>query len=164
MTTKYFLLPMVALPAGCTTPTTRELNLAAAGKSDYAIVIPVGTYEAERYAAVELQTHLKQMAGVQLPVLGADQPVPGPAIGVEFMNSACDHLSKMSLDRVKSERPRIWRACNINHFNHRRQSSYLAHSDSCICRDHHHATRYINDIERQPLSQKVVLQQAHDHN
>ena len=42
------------------------------GKSDWQIVIPVKADAAEKYAADELQTFLKKISGVTLPVINSD--------------------------------------------------------------------------------------------
>ncbi len=59
-------------------------NLIENGKSSYRIVLPDDAIPAEITAAAELQNHLKQMSGAELPVIRAAEYDRGPAVAVGF--------------------------------------------------------------------------------
>lgn len=70
-----------ALVLGVSTVTGEgELVLARDGRSAYRLVIAEKAGPAERRGAEELRSHLKQMAGVDLPVQTDAQPLPDQAI------------------------------------------------------------------------------------
>lgn len=72
-----------ALPATeieATPDRTPALTLAAGGKSEYAIVTPDRPAAVVRYAAKELQSFLRQMSGVTLPVVTESKAGNGPAL------------------------------------------------------------------------------------
>ena len=58
-----------------------ELSIAVRGETNaYAIVIPKGTAEAERYAAEELRDFTEKATGVILPIMDDDAPLPDKAV------------------------------------------------------------------------------------
>ncbi|MCE1199852.1 MAG: DUF4838 domain-containing protein [Marinilabiliales bacterium] len=58
----------------------REYTLFDHGKSDYRISLPSTASESEKWAAGELQHWLKEMSGIELPLLPFDQNYQGPQI------------------------------------------------------------------------------------
>jgi hypothetical protein len=61
------IFPLVLF--GCTLRTTNKIKLVIDGKSDYIIVIPENANGHEKRAAEFLQSHLREISGVELPVI-----------------------------------------------------------------------------------------------
>src|SRR4051794_15677632 len=61
---------------------TFALTLVKDGKSDYVIVLAKDAPPANRRAATELQTYLKQMSGAELPIVDDSKHAPPHAIYV----------------------------------------------------------------------------------
>ena len=73
-----FFLWLFLIPA--TADAADPLTLADDNRSTYSIVLSKDASAAERHGADELRSHFKQMAGVDLPVVADDQPLPPTAI------------------------------------------------------------------------------------
>ena len=71
------LVLLAALPATAAPGTTA---LVEAGRSDYRIVVPANAIPSEQHAASELQSFLKQISGVELPIVTDAEPLPARAI------------------------------------------------------------------------------------
>ena len=54
------------------------------GKSDYTIVVSSDAPESERYAAAELQSWIKEVSGVEIPVAGLADGVPDKRLVVGY--------------------------------------------------------------------------------
>ncbi len=69
-------------------------DLATAGRSDYAIVVPAAAQPAEQRTAKEVQSHLKQITGAELPITSAaaaaDLAAHAIVIGNAFLPAAGD--------------------------------------------------------------------------
>lgn len=63
-----FLVILMVISSTCMADET-QLMLAQEGKSDYVIVLPAEPAVTQQTAANELQTHLKQVTGVELPII-----------------------------------------------------------------------------------------------
>jgi hypothetical protein len=66
------ILPLALL--GCTLKSTNKIRLVIDGKSDYTIVIPENANSYEKRAAEFLQYHLKEISGVELPIIQTNPP------------------------------------------------------------------------------------------
>ena len=73
-----FIVWLILIPA--TAHAADPLALADEKRSTYSIVLSKDASAAERHGADELRSHFKQMAGVDLPVVTDDQPLPPTAI------------------------------------------------------------------------------------
>lgn len=76
----------------------RSLTLIDSGKSGYAIVIGANAAPAERFAAEELASHLKQMSGVKLPIVTDEGKLPSLAIIVGQNRYVMDNLLGVVVD------------------------------------------------------------------
>src|SRR5688572_22273799 len=71
----------------------QDLILAENGSSPYRIVIGVGATMQEYYAAQQLQQHVKEISGVELPIVGDDNAVIDTEIIVGFNR----HVERLDL-------------------------------------------------------------------
>ena len=65
-----------------------EYALFSGGKSDYRISVSTSASESEKWAAMELQHWLKEISGVELPLLPEDQTYQGPQILIGYSSSS----------------------------------------------------------------------------
>ena len=72
------------------------------GKSDWQITIPVKADAAEKYAATELQTFLKKISGVTLPIVSSDEAAPKKIIIGSLETSSAIQQKAKALKLVKS--------------------------------------------------------------
>src|SRR3954454_15638611 len=67
-------LLLVIVIAALTAPASADITLVNDGKTDYSIVLDTSASAAERHAAAELSSVIKQMSGAEMPVVEKDAP------------------------------------------------------------------------------------------
>ncbi len=89
-----FLLPTAA-------PAAEPLALSADGKSDYVIVVPAKADPVVQTAARELQEHLTEATGAELPIVAEDRaPADAPRVLVGPCRHTSELLPKLNLDEL----------------------------------------------------------------
>ena len=96
----------------CQVALAEQATLIGDGRSDYSIVIAAQAMPANVRAAHELQSHLKQMSGVELPIVDDSKPQPARAILVgpsKFVDAKLLDKEKLGNDGfvIKSDGPNV---------------------------------------------------------
>lgn len=93
-------VPSQAAPAA----TTKPLTLVKNGQTNYVIVLTSDPIPAERTAATELQSYLKQVTGATLAVKNEDEvPISAPQIVVGAGNRARQTLTPQVMDKLGND-------------------------------------------------------------
>ena len=80
------ILGFTAALWGCSSLSTKKINIIVDGESSYSIVIPSDASAEELSAAAFLQKHLAKMAGVELPIVPSDEPETANYISISKSN------------------------------------------------------------------------------
>lgn len=96
-------LTSISWPAAGETVQPRELVIVENGASDYRIVIARDASVQENYAAQELQKHIEEMTGLQLPIVADDNTLVPAEIVVGFNQ----HTRRLA--------PSLKRGCSVYH-------------------------------------------------